>query len=225
MLLRFTVSFDTLNHVHPGGAPLTKKRLRIGLFGGSFDPVHTGHVQLARAALAELHLDRIIFIPARQPPHKKKRSLTSSARRCAMLSLALKPYPYFSLSRFELKRSSTTYTYQTLQYFRKRFPDAELFFIIGSDSLAELHRWRRSGLLAALTTFIVGKRPDVLAEKFLFPGNARFLRHPVRKVSSSDIRVRGAEGKSIRGLVPETVRKYIQKHKLYKIINMLSPCI
>ncbi len=202
-------------HVVCWRSSLSEKRLRIGLFGGSFDPVHSGHLQLARAALSEFRLDRIIFIPARQPPHKQQRKMTAVAHRCAMLSLALRPYRSFRVSKYELNRPSTTYTYQTLRYFHRRFPRAELFFIIGSDSLAELHAWKRSGLLAKLSVFIAGKRPDAPAGKYLFPGDVRFLKKPIRRVSSSDIRERGAKGRSLKGLVPEAVRKYILKQKLY----------
>src|SRR3989339_776506 len=111
--------------------------MRLGLFGGSFDPVHCGHMELARAARGECGLDRVFFIPALRPPHKKGRALTDARHRLAMLRLAVRPYPAFSISAFELNRKTTTYTYRTLEYFRARYPGAELFFILGSDSLSE----------------------------------------------------------------------------------------
>lgn len=192
-------------------------KLRLGIFGGSFDPVHCGHLQLALAAYKEFDLDQIVFVPARKPPHKKDKMLTPARQRVKMLSLAIEPYPCMSISFFELRRKTTTYSYQTARYFRRTHPDTDLYFIIGSDSLEELHTWKRSDILRSLCHLVVGRRKGGRrnpAEAGTIP--ALFLRHPLPKVSSSDIRQRIRAGKSVRGLMPPAVERYIADNDLYR---------
>ena len=188
------------------------------MFGGSFDPVHCGHMELARAARRECGLDRVFFIPALRPPHKKGRVLTDARRRLAMLRLAIKPYPAFAISTFELKRETTTYTYQTLEYFRARYPSAKLFFILGSDSLSELASWKRAQTLGSLCTFIAGTRAGAPRAAAMTGMNMKihFLKTHVMRVSSSDIRRKISLGEKTGGLMPQPVQHYIITHGLYK---------
>jgi nicotinate-nucleotide adenylyltransferase len=191
-------------------------KLRLGLFGGSFDPVHRGHLQLARAAQNAFHLERVLFIPARKPPHKKDRVVSPAAQRLRMLSIALRPYPGLGISRFELRRTATTYTYQTVEYFRKRYPGAKIFFIIGSDSLAELSTWKNAEHLFSLCEFIVGKRAGFTGATIPRQAVVRFLPHLLPAVSSSLVRRNAAAGHSILKLVPPGVERYIERTGIYK---------
>ena len=137
------------------------KKLRIGLFGGSFDPVHIGHVALARSARKEFKLDKVIFIPAKVPPHKLQKRLTPANVRLKMLSAAIKPYKKFLISRYEIDRKPPTYTYQTVAHFKRFYPGSKLFFIIGMDSFVELKTWKKIDTLMGQLQFIAGKRHGV----------------------------------------------------------------
>jgi nicotinate-nucleotide adenylyltransferase len=174
---------------------------RIGLFGGSFDPVHQGHMRMATLALEKCRLDTVIFIPAQQPPHKHPKKLTSACHRVAMLTLALQRHKHFQLNRYELDRPGTTYSYQTVRHFARTYPAARLFFIMGSDSFAELHTWHRHELLLRGCTPIIIQRTPV---------------------SSSEIRQRLERGMPITRLVPPAVEKYIKKNNLYESHCQLS---
>ena len=178
--------------------------MRLGLFGGSFDPVHYGHMELARAARGECGLDRVFFIPALRPPHKKGRALT------------VRPYPAFSISAFELNRKTTTYTYRTLEYFRARYPGAELFFILGSDSLSELASWKHAQTLGSFCTFIAGTRAGAPRAAAMAGIKVHFLKTRAMRVSSSDIRRKISLGEKTRGLMPPPVQRYIIARGLYK---------
>jgi len=190
--------------------------LRIGLFGGSFDPVHLGHIKLALAAKNEYKLDRIFFIPAKCPPHKLNKKLLAAAKRLRLLSLALKPFKSFSISRYELNKKSVTYTYQTAAYFRKLYPCAEMFFIIGGDSLVELKTWKKADRLAETVGFLAGKRAGVkIPADIPFKDSVLFIKHKLPSVSSSCIRALAAMNKPLKGLVPEAVGKAIAKNRIY----------
>lgn len=189
---------------------------KIGLFGGSFDPVHRGHIALARMAARELALDEVIFIPAKQPPHKLSKQLAPARHRAAMLKTALAAYPKFSISSFELRRPSTTFTYQTVEYFKKRFPRSQLFFIIGTDSLADLATWKRISHLLELCVFVAGKRPGAAAKNAIYAHSVRFLKKAAPAISSTDIRARVAANKSLAGLVSPNVASYIRSRGLYR---------
>lgn len=191
------------------------KQLRIGLFGGSFDPVHLGHIKLSLAAREELKLDKVIFIPAKLPPHKLNKHLSPAKFRTQMLSAAIKPYKFFALSRYELDRKATTYTYQTVARFKKLYPGAALFFIIGTDSLAELRTWKKIGKLASELQFVAGRRPGVSCKGSPFLGSAKLLKKKLPGVSSSRIRVLAASGRSLKRLVPAPVEIIIQKNGIY----------
>lgn len=189
---------------------------RIGLFGGSFDPVHRGHIALARMAAHELELDEVIFIPAKKPPHKLSKQLAPARHRASMLKAAIAAYPKFSISDFELKRPSTTFTYQTVEYFKKKFPGSQLFFIIGTDSLADLATWKRIGHLMELCVFVAGKRPGAAAKNAPHAGKVLFLSKAAPAISSTEIRGLAAAGHSLAGLVSPSVAGYIHRNGLYQ---------
>lgn len=201
--------------------------MRLGIFGGSFDPIHAGHLMAAEAAREKLRLDRMLFMPAKDPPHKQGRLAASAEHRLRMVSLAIEGNPHFRVSDIEIRRSGTSYTVLTLQDLRREFgEDSEFFFVIGSDTIPELPSWREIRTLAKLTRFVTVCRPGVtlaptpaLVEAL---GEAHagllvdgMLRAPVADISSTEIRGRIAAGRSIRYLVPEGVQDYIQKHHLY----------
>lgn len=199
----------------------------IGLFGGSFDPPHMGHLLLAESAREELHLEKVYFIPARQSPLKGWSAFASPEERLAMVSLAVADNPYFEVCRVELDREPPSYTVETVRYFHRLFPEAELWLILGEDNLAELHRWYRVDELLALARVGVGKRPgncgsgngDGKEKRFpVLAGREeriRFFAHPGIELSSQEIRERIRTGRSIRYRVPEKVREYIERHRLY----------
>lgn len=188
----------------------------IGLFGGSFDPVHNGHIALAKAAMAEFNLDKVIFIPAKNPPHKQKKQPAPAAIRIKMLSAAVKPYKRFSISRYESGRARTTYTYQTAAHFKKIFPKTKLFFIIGADSLVELRSWKNIKKLARTLKFIAAGRQGVKLRKTVpFKRSVEFLTSKIPAVSSSQVRGLALLGKSIKKLVPAPVGKIILANGIY----------
>jgi nicotinate-nucleotide adenylyltransferase len=190
--------------------------VRLGLFGGSFDPVHNGHLKIASLAQKEFRLDKIYFIPAFSPPHKKFRKLTAFKHRLKMLALALRDLPDFKVSFYEINQRKVTYTYQTVGYYKKLFPEAEFFFIFGSDSLRDFPSWKKKAFLLKNCRFIVGRRPGV---KFSVDKENRrcfsFIKKAVPAVSSSEIREKVSRGQSVKKLVPEAVEEYITKNGLY----------
>lgn len=193
------------------------KTQRIGVFGGSFDPIHNGHILLAEAARKEFKLDKIIFVPAKQPPHKRSRALSPDKDRLQMLIMALEPYPSFEISYFEIKKKSTTYTYQTVRYFKTKYSDSKFYFIMGSDSLCEIRTWKKWLTLTKSCEFITGKRSGVMLNGRLpYIQSAKFVTVKIPKVSSSSIRERVKRGMPIQQLVPKPVKKYILKNGLYK---------
>ena len=179
--------------------------------------MHNGHLELASAAVEEFSLDRVFFVPAAQPPHKRKRVLTPAPARLRMLSLALKPYPRFSVSRFEMSRGKTTYTYLTVAHFRTLYPRAQLFFIMGSDSLAELHTWKKTELIFSRCEVIAGERPGSgRSWPARFKDRIHFLSKPIADISSSSVREAVRNGRSIQTLVPPAVASYIAERGLYR---------
>jgi nicotinate-nucleotide adenylyltransferase len=203
-----------------------KKRMRIGLFGGSFDPVHHGHLIAASTALEAFELDRIVLIPCHIQPHKHAGPLTPGADRMAMLQQAVEANDALSVSDIELQRGGISYTIDTLDALQQQFPEAELCFIIGEDSLSDLHRWHRIEELLDRCRFITLARPGSNARNQppealkLPPPHAEQILASIADsrlidISSSDIRTRIASGRSIRYLVPSQVEAYIETHRLY----------
>lgn len=192
--------------------------MKLGIFGGSFDPIHVGHLIVASEALYAASLDRVLVVPTGHPPHKPDRRLVPIEDRVAMVRLAIAGAPGIAASGVEA-RHETVYTVDTLAWARDTFGDPELFLIIGEDSLAELGTWRRTDELLRLSKLLVYRRRGVDAKRVSFPH--RMLEGETIDVSSSAIRRRIACGAPVRFWVPEAVRRYIERHGLYRAA---SPC-
>ena len=190
--------------------------MRIGLFGGSFDPPHRAHVALAALALRELALDELRWIPAGQPWQKTRR-ITAAAQREAMVRLAMGDEARFVLERCELERSGPSYTLDTVRELRVREPQAQWFLLIGQDQYAGLHSWHGWRELLGLVTLAVANRPGPLqlpdAAVRAFPHRAVPL--PMMDIASTTVRARVAAGQPIAELVPAGVARYIEEHHLY----------
>ena len=190
---------------------------RVGLFGGSFDPVHNAHVALARTALEQLRLDELRWIPVGQPWQKARR-LAAAADREAMVRLAIAGEPRFTLDRIELRRGGITFTLDTVRVFAAAEPATEWFLILGQDQYATLHTWRDWRELVALVTLAIADRPDaettVNAHIAKVPHQTVSL--PMMDVSSTEVRRRVAAGEPIADLVPVAVASYIERRHLYR---------
>ncbi|MFH1475920.1 MAG: nicotinate-nucleotide adenylyltransferase [Verrucomicrobiota bacterium] len=200
----------------------------MGILGGSFNPVHLGHLILAQDALEAFDLASVLFVPCDHPPHKTAASLVSVEHRAAMLEAALTGSLSFEVCDLEIRRGGTTYSIDTVRTLAKQYPKNELVFIIGSDTLPELHLWKDARELLRLCRFVTLARPGfdlkAMTEKNLNlePDLARILLANVAighqvDISASDIRYRIAEGMSIRYLVPDAVDMYIAEHALYSL--------
>ena len=192
--------------------------------GGTFDPIHIGHLATAEAVRCEYQLDTVLFIPSANPPHKQDVEVTDAIHRYRMTELATKSNPHFEVSAIEMERKGLSYTINTLQALLEEYgDDTELYFIIGSDALAELHTWENIYGVLELTHFIAASRPgidktDEIIASFGELGRKKIhrLTIPELEISATDIRHRVAEGRSIRYIVPEAVRLYIAEHALYQ---------
>ncbi len=188
---------------------------RIGLFGGSFNPVHWGHVLAASAAQEELGLDRLIFIPASESPFKPGQTLAPGPVRVQMLRLALAGRPEFEVDDVELRRGGVSYTVETLRTYAARFPEAERFYLVGGDHAAQLPRWREPEELARLTSFVVIPRPGEGAPVLPSPFRGVGLRGFPLALSASQVRERVRAGRPIEFLVGAAVAEVIRNNRLY----------
>ena len=192
---------------------------RFGLFGGTFDPPHVGHLVLAESARAQLRLDRVVFMPSAQPPHKAGRSVTPVVARVAMTRLAVRGNAAFSVSTLETRRRVPSYTVDTLRALQRRWPDAEWVLVIGEDCLRELGTWREPDTIRSLATLAVAKRVRAPGERLAPAGGrsrVRWVAMPRLDVSSRELRRRVRAGESVRYLVPDLVLRYIQRRGLYR---------
>ena len=200
--------------------------MRLGLFGGTFDPVHLGHLILAECCREACRLDRVFFLPTAVPPHKSDCAYTPCETRIAMLELAVAGNEHFAVNRHEADRGGINYTVDTLRHFRKEMPEAELFFLLGGDMLHDLPNWREAAAVCELATVVSVSRagtrePDFgcLADIASVERIEVFRRHQVQmpaiEISSTDIRRLVGQGRSIRYLTPPAVECYIAAHGLY----------
>jgi nicotinate-nucleotide adenylyltransferase len=193
--------------------------VRTGILGGTFDPVHLGHLVLGEWARTQLLLDRVLFIPAGQPWRKEDRDVSPASDRVAMLELAIQDNLAFELSRVEVDRPGPSYLYETLEGLHKEDPAAELFFILGRDALADLPNWRSPERIVELATLAVASRAGAGEGPTAVEGiEARLviLEMPEIGVSSTMVRSLVEAGRSVRYLVPDSVREYIESANLYR---------
>jgi nicotinate-nucleotide adenylyltransferase len=196
--------------------------MRLGLFGGTFDPIHLGHLILAESCREAMRLDRVWFVVAATPPHKPE-GRTPVNDRIEMARIATAGHPAFEVSEIEARTTGPNYSFETLEAVHRDLPEDELFFLIGADSLAEFPSWRRPDRIAELATIVVVNRPGIDPEVTLSPPDFGPNAHPIQRVSvppigiaSHDLRRRVSEGRSIRYLVPRGVEAYIGEQKLYR---------
>lgn len=202
---------------------------RIGVFGGTFNPVHMGHLMVAQTALERFELGRVLFVPCANPPHKDGAGLAEGRHRLAMVQHAIEGDPRFEASDIEVQRGGRSYTIDTVHMLRRKLAGTEICFIIGADTLPELHLWREIEALLTLVRFVTLARPgtDMRALRadpsrlhLPAPWPERLLADVVEgrqvDISASDVRHRLAEGMSIRYLVPPSVEMYIVEHHLYR---------
>ena len=189
---------------------MSKPNEKIGLYGGSFDPIHNGHLILARDAMERLELDKVIFLPARISPHKLDRPPAPPEARCLMLATAIADEPCFEMDACEIEREGPSFTIDTVQLFRNRYPGAKLYYFIGDDNLPELDTWRDIANLRESAHFVVLSRAGMpfLSE---FPIITRHI-----EISSTEIRNRIARGLSVRYMVPLPACDVIAKLGLYR---------
>ena len=200
--------------------------MKIGIMGGTFDPIHNGHLALARCALTQFHLDKIWFLPNGKPPHKLGQDADIRlTHRLKMIELAISGEPDFELCTYEAKRKDVSYSYDTMETFQKYWPEHTFYFIVGADSVLTLEQWKHPERLAKTCTFLAACRDDVNSEKMnieikrlekLYQTKILMLRMPVFPVSSSEIRQELAAGNLEHGLLPECVWNYIKKEHLYE---------
>jgi nicotinate-nucleotide adenylyltransferase len=188
--------------------------MKIGILGGTFNPIHIGHLILAEEAREKLQLDQVIFVPAFLPPHKVISDIAPVRARLAMLRLAIAGNQYFAISDVEIKRDGKSYTIDTINEFRKIYPHDELYFIIGSDLLKYLDEWKDVDAIIKLVKFVVVTRPGYPLESIPSYINTMAIR--AVDISAYEIRQCIKRERSFRYLVPEAVYKYIIKKKLYR---------
>ncbi|MFA6108328.1 MAG: nicotinate-nucleotide adenylyltransferase [Candidatus Latescibacterota bacterium] len=190
---------------------------RLGVMGGTFDPIHVGHVLLALWARERLPLDRVLFVPAADPPHKETRpDMAPAADRWVMVERAIAGFPGFAASRLELDRPGKSYTVETLRTLRTEYPDSRLYLVIGEDNVAQLPSWHDPRTILELCTVVAGTRASAgLAGDTELARQVILLGSPVFEVSSTEVRRRLAAGKPVRYLVPDAVLDYIAARGLY----------
>ena len=200
------------------------KECKLGILGGTFDPVHNGHLALAEAAMQQLELEELLFIPAPAPPHKDGRAITAFAQRYEMVQLAIAGRPHFWLSDLEAKRAGKSYTYDTLQTIKTHAPQCELFFLTGADALEGFSHWYRWQEILDLCTLVVTTRPgfafetpkELAAEARRRQKGVLLLEKDEVDISATKLREAIAQGKAWQQWVPQAVAEYIQANHLYR---------
>ncbi len=191
---------------------------RIGILGGTFNPIHIGHLTIAQMVHEQLKLDKVIFVPSNLPPHKSSKHVASSKDRYHMIRLAIRGNVHFGISDFEIKRAGKSYSIETVSYFQDCYPKGtKFFFIIGSDLLPTLRTWRNVHEILKIVTFVSVNRPGFKGGKSRI--RVRSITVPGLQTSSSYVRQRITAGKTVKYLVPDNVSKYIAQKKLYMKTN------
>jgi nicotinate-nucleotide adenylyltransferase len=189
--------------------------MKLGIFGGSFDPIHIGHLLVAQAAVEELGLDKIFFVPAAQSPFKPENEIAAAEIRLKLIRLALAGKTNCEIDDQEIRRNGISYTIETLRDYAKRFPGAQLFYLIGADNISKLSEWREADELAKLAEFVAIPRPGESMAQFPKPFRGKMLKGFPIEISSSQIRARIKAGLPIENLMPPFVAEAIHAAKLY----------
>lgn len=201
--------------------------MKIGIMGGTFDPIHNGHLMLGETAYHQFQLDKVWYMPNGNPPHKKQSKIGMDAlTRMEMVKLAIQDKEYFELQDYEVMKESVSPTYQTLAHFREVYPDDTFYYIIGADSLFSIERWIHPELIFPNCIILAACRDDIdtseeMNEKInylcqKFDAQIKFLTSPLVNISSSELREKIKNGEKITGLVPLSVEEYIRKEGLYE---------
>lgn len=198
---------------------------KVGIMGGTFNPIHVGHLIMAEHAYEQFQLDQVLFMPAKNPPHKQNMDLISDQCRMEMVDLAIQDNPHFALSKLELERQGLTYTADTLRILKEQNPDVQYYFIIGADSFFQIETWREPEVIFSLSSILVAERYQLadteLQEQLSYLSNKYssaiyLLNSPNIGISSNSIRNKRKEEQSIKYLTPDSVYDYIKQHNLYK---------
>ncbi len=201
---------------------------KIGIMGGTFDPVHNGHLALAATAYRQFHLDRVYFMPTGTPPHKEGKQVLKADLRLEMVKLAIADYPYFGYSDLEIQRKGLTYTADTLTILSKKYPYNQFYYIVGADSLDYMDCWYHPEVIFQRAIVLAAMRQTQSMERILavkqmleqkYSGVIHLLDCPEINVSSSEIRNRIAQHDSISGQLPMAVEQFIYEHSLYETSN------
>ncbi len=205
--------------------------MKVGIMGGTFNPIHLGHVRLAKAAYEQFALDKVLFIPSGEPPHKQDQYVAAGEHRMKMVELAIKDYAYFEACDIEIMREGYSYTSETLRELHKRSPGEDYFFILGADSLFQMEKWKKADEIFEQCVVLAANRDDIAEEKFFdeikkiakkFHGDIRPLDTPMMHISSTQIRealgdnVLNAQDDVNPRFLDKNVVRYILEHKLYE---------
>jgi len=196
---------------------MTNRRPRLGVMGGTFDPIHHGHLVAASEAAATFGLDEVVFVPTGRPTFKLDQQVTLAEHRYLMAVVATAANPRFTVSRVDIDRDGVTYTVDTLRDLKESRPDADLFFITGADAIEQILTWKDAAELFSMAQFVAVTRPGhALSVDGLPQDRVHVLEIPALAISSTDVRARAHAGKPVWYLVPDGVVQYIAKHRLYR---------
>lgn len=199
---------------------------KIGIMGGTFNPIHIGHLILAEQALDQYELDKILFMPSKKPPHKVNQPIESDYHRLELVKLAIENHPRFSISTMELEREGMTYTVDTLKILTKQYPNKKFFFIVGGDSIFQLETWYKPEEIMKMTHILAASRYGITEKRMIdqiqyltetYHGSIELLKIPIIDISSNMIRTSISQGKSVRYYLPYSVLEYIINHGLYQM--------
>ena len=194
--------------------------MKVGLYGGTFDPIHIGHLLLAEWTRVKLNLNKIIFLPALIPPHKQDHAITKPQSRLQMVQLAIQENPYFQASDFEIEKGDISYSIETILRFKELYhlSNRQLYFLVGADSIIDFPAWRAPDKILQNCRVVVYRRPnfDLLTAQTKYMSKVIQIDNPIIEISSSDIRQRVSKGYSIKYLVPYCIEEFIFNNALYK---------
>lgn len=202
-----------------------KTERRLGIMGGTFDPIHYGHLVTAEGARYSFGLDRVIFVPSGRPPHKPGHIVSDPLDRYKMTCLAVASNPFFCASAIEVERPGPSFTIDTVRAVMELYPGAKIYFITGADALLEIFKWKDFDILLTICNFVAATRPGYrlfeLREKTAslpsgLKQNISYMEVPALAISSTEIRQRVCDGRPVKYLLPESVEDYIKKNKLYR---------